>query len=285
MSSVPMSLPELPYVPHAARIVERVEEAPGIFTLRLAFADADVHAAYQFLPGQFNMLYLHGAGEIPISIVSDPEDEHLYDHTVRVVGRVTKGLARLKADDVIGVRGPFGRGWPLQAAQDKDVVLITGGLGCAPLVSVINYVVRRREQYRRLVIMQGVKHAADLFWKDRYDHWAALADTQVILAASRGGQGWPFATGYITSQLDEARFDPGNCVAMLCGPEGMMKAAIENLTSKGVTDSAIWLSTERNMQCAIGQCGHCQIGPYFVCKDGPVFCYSQLKPLFGVKGF
>lgn len=274
-----------PYLPHTAQIIERVQETPDIFTLRLRFSDPHVQQAFRFAPGQFNMLYLFGVGEVPISIVSDPHDEQLYDHTIRAVGHVTAGLAQLNSGDQIGVRGPYGRGWPLQAAHGKDVVLITGGLGCAPLVSVINYIVRRRQDYRRLVIMQGVKHSADMFWRDRYAQWAQLADTQVLLAASQGGPGWPFATGHVTNLLASAKFDPDKAIAMLCGPEGMMQAAIQGLQKRGVADANIYLSMERNMQCAVKHCGHCQFGAEFVCRDGPVFALPQVAALLGVRGF
>ncbi len=272
-------------IPHEAVIVQRIEESPDIFTWRLRFTDPAVHAAYRFMPGQFNMLYLHGVGEVPISIVSDPEDDRLYDHTIRMVGRVTRAMAQLQSGDHIGVRGAYGNPWPVEQARGKDVIIATGGLGCAPVVSVINYVLRRREQYGRLVIMQGVRHSADLIWRDRYEQWARLPDTQVLLTADQSGPGWPFRTGLITRLIDEADIDAGNSVVMMCGPEGMMRAVIDDLIGRGVPEARLWLSMERNMQCGIGHCGHCQIGGQFVCKDGPVFAYPQVKELLGVKGF
>lgn len=272
-------------LPREAEIVERTEESPSIFTLRLRFTDPDVHRAYSFAPGQFNMLYLYGVGEVPISIVSDPESDELYGHTIRAVGRVTRGLAALGVGDRLGVRGAFGRGWPMREAEGRDVVIATGGLGCAPVVSVINYVLRRRERYGRLVIMQGVKHAADLIWRQRYEEWAQLPDTQVLLTADQGGQGWPFRVGHIPVLFDEANIDPHNSIVMMCGPEGMMRAVIADMQRRGVPEEALWLSMERNMQCGSGRCGHCQHGGNFVCKHGPVFCYPEVKDLLGVKGF
>lgn len=273
-----------PYLPAPAEVIERIEETPGIFTLRLRFCDPVLHQQYSFQPGQFNMLYIYGIGEVPISIVSDPLDEHAYDHTIRIVGRVTRALAKLKAGDLIGVRGPFGRGWPLDQVQGRDILVVTGGLGCAPVVSVIHYVMRRREQFGRLVIMQGVKHSADLIWRQQYEKWEQADNTQVFLAANQTGPGWPWATGYVTDLMSEAQFDRENCSAMMCGPEGMMKAAIDGLVAQDVAGSNLWLSMERNMQCAIGHCGHCQHGPNFVCKDGPIFNYAQIKEWFGVRG-
>ena len=274
-----------PHLPYEAEIVERIDETPSIFTLRLRFTDPAVHEAYTFAPGQFNMLYLHGVGEVPISIVSDPEDEHMYNHTIRRVGRVTEGLAKLGQGDRLGVRGPYGRGWPLQEAHGKDVVIVTGGLGCAPVVSVINYVMRRRDQFRRLIIMQGVKHSDDLIWCDQYAEWDKLPDTEVLLAADVCGANWPGHVGRVPQLFDKAELDPEHSVVMMCGPEGMMLASIKDLLNRGFAEESVWLSMERNMQCGMGFCGHCQHGGKFVCKDGPVFNYPEIRELLGVKGF
>ena len=271
--------------PYEAEIVERIEETPSIYTLRLRFTDPSVHANFSFTPGQFNMLYLYGVGEVPVSIVSDPENEHMYDHTIRAVGRVTNALAKLKIGDRIGVRGPFGRGWPLAQAEGKDVLIATGGLGCAPVVSVINYVLRRRERYGKLTIMQGVKHADDLIWRSKYEEWSKLPNTQVLLAASQGGPSWPWHVGHVPALFDKAEINNHNSTAMMCGPEGMMIAVIEALKERTFAEENIWLSMERNMQCGDGKCGHCQHGGKFVCKDGPVFSYPEVKSLLGVKGF
>ncbi len=272
-------------VPVAARIVERVQESAAIFTLRLQLVEAEARAGFRFAPGQFNMLYLYGVGEVPISIVSDPEDEHIFDHAIRVVGRVTTGLAALKVGDTIGVRGPYGRGWPLQEAEGRDVMIVTGGLGCAPTVSVINYVIRRRARYGRLVIIQGVKHAADLIWREQYEQWSRAPDTQVLIAADTGAALWPWHVGPVTALFERAEIDPSNTTVMMCGPEGMMRVAVDHLLERGVAPNELWLSMERNMQCAVGLCGHCQYGGKYVCRDGPVFPYGEIKELFGVRGF
>jgi sulfhydrogenase subunit gamma (sulfur reductase) len=273
------------HLPCEAEVVGRTQEVAGVFTLHLRIVNGNVRNHYRFAPGQFNMLYLYGVGEAPISIVSDPEDHHILHHTIRAVGRVTDGLANLKQGDRLGLRGPFGRGWPLETAEGKDVVIITGGLGCAPTVSVINYVMRRRERYGRLIIIQGVKHAQDLFWRTQYEAWAKQHDTQVLLAADEGSPLWPWHVGPVTVLFGHAHINPARSIVMMCGPEGMMRAAVKELTQLGLTETAIWLSMERNMHCAIGQCGHCQFGPRFICRDGPVFPYMEVKELFGVKGF
>lgn len=274
-----------PYLPMEAEVVERVQETPSLFTLRLRFCDPDINAAYHSVPGQFNMLYLYGVGEVPISIVSDPGRDTLLDHTIRAVGRVTDGLAKLQPGDRLGIRGPYGRGWPLEMAKDKDVVILTGGLGCAPVVSAIKHVIHHRGDYGRLVIMQGVKHSDDLIWREQYEAWSKQANTQVLLAADIAGNNWPWMVGRVTGLLEQAEFDKTNCTVMMCGPEIMMKFSIQELLQREIPEQNIWVTMERNMQCAIGHCGHCQFGGAFVCKDGPVFSYPEIKPLFGVLGF
>lgn len=274
-----------PHLPWQAEVIDKQDESSSVFTLSLRITDPAVSKSYRFTPGQFNMLYLYGVGEVAISIVSDPENDSLLEHTIRAVGRVTRGLAGLKRGDRIGLRGPYGRGWPLDRAQGKDVLAITGGLGCAPSISVINYIMKRRNEFGHLTIMQGVKHSGDLLWRERYAQWDKRPDTRVLLSADVGGPLWPWHVGPVTVLFDEAHIDPNTTIVILCGPEGMMHASIQQLLERGLKEDSIWLSMERNMQCAIRQCGHCQYGGKFVCSDGPVFSYPEVKPLFRIKGF
>jgi NAD(P)H-flavin reductase len=272
-------------LPRSAVVRERIQESPTICTLRLAFERAPADEPYAFVPGQFHMVYLDRVGEVALSIVSDPLDRHFFDHTVRPVGRVSAGIAQLRPGDRVGIRGPFGRGWPLTAAEGRDLLLLTGGLGCAPVVSVIRYVLRRRERYGRLVILQGVRHAEDLIWRAQYEAWGRAAGTEVLLAADVPSRDWPWAEGPVVDLLDRVRLDPARTLALLCGPELMMESAIAVLRGRGVADDAIWLNLERNVHCGIGRCGHCQIGPRFVCTEGPVFRYDEIADLLGVRGF
>jgi len=274
-----------PYVPLEAEILGRTDETRDMFTLRLRLVDAAERAAYRFTPGQFNMLQLPGVGGVPISIASDPTQHEILDHTIRAVGRVTRVLERLEPGERLGLRGPFGRGWPMQEAEGRDLVVVTGGLGCAPVVAAITYAIARRDRFRRLVILQGVKHAADMIWRERYDAWARLPDTQVRLAADEPTKGWTGHTGLVTDLLDQVHFDPDHALAMVCGPEPMMLASARRLVELGLAQARIWLSLERGFQCGVGHCGHCQLGPYFVCRDGPVFPYAQIGWLLGTKGF
>jgi NAD(P)H-flavin reductase len=267
-----------------AEVVDRVEESPTIFTLSLRLVDNQAHDAYRFTPGQFNMLYLYGVGEIPISIIGDPEQPEVLQHTIRRVGRVTRGMARLEVGDRIGLRGPFGRGWPLDSARGRDVLVVTGGLGCAPVLPVVNHLLHRRDQFGRVVILQGVKHSEDLIWRERYDQWAEIPETRVLLAADVAGPRWTGCVGQVTALFGELDMDLSDSMTMMCGPEPMMVASARELLQRGADADLIWISMERNMQCAVGHCGHCQYGASFICRDGPVFPYSEVAHLFGVRG-
>lgn len=272
-----------PGVPLRARIVERVEESPLIVTLSLELLDGA--AGYRFAPGQFNMLYVPGIGEVAISIVSDPDEPALLRHTIRRVGRVTACLHDRTVGDVIGLRGPFGRGWPLETLTGQNLLVVTGGLGCAPVVSVIDYIRRRRERFGHLTLIQGVKHAADLLWREQYERWMREDGIRVLLAADVGDAQWHWHVGLVTELLDQARITASTTAALMCGPQPMMLAAARNLTGRGIARESIWLSLERNLQCGVGWCGHCQIGPYFVCRDGPVFAFSEVQAWLDEKGF
>ncbi len=271
-----------PYLPREAEIVGRTEESANTFSLHLRLTDGE---PYAFEPGQFNMLYLYGSGEVPISVVGESEEDATLTHTVRALGRITNGLARLKVGDRIGLRGPYGRGWPMQQAQDRDLVVVTGGLGCAPSVSIIHHVLQHRARYGHLSILQGVKHTDDLIWRSQYDAWAALPEVTVLLAADVAEPGWHGHVGLVTALFDQLSLRPEQTVAMLCGPEPMMRAAAEGLHGRGIAAEAIYLSMERNMHCALGHCGHCQMGGNFVCRDGPVFAWPAIRGLLGVRGF
>jgi NAD(P)H-flavin reductase len=268
-----------------AELVSRRDDSRNIFTLDLVLTDAQLNKIYAFQPGQFNMIYLYGIGEVAISIVSDPRESNLLSHTIRAVGRITDALKSLKIGDRLGIRGPFGRGWPMKEAAGKDVVVITGGLGCAPSVSIIEYILKRRERFGQLNILQGVKHSDDFIFHQRYEQWRKSPDTHVFIAADEAGSKWPWQIGYVTNMINKTQFDPKNSIAMMCGPEAMMGNAVQLLASKGMPESCIYLSMERNMECGMGLCGHCQFGGKFICKDGPVFAYPEIKALFHEKGF
>ena len=272
-----------PYATHPARIVERRDETRGIATFALRLLEPAVRRTYRFALGQFNMLYAYGIGEVPMSIVSDPEQPERVEHTIRSVGRVTSAMLRWRAGDVVGVRGPYGVGWPIQAARGRAVVIVTGGLGCAPVVGVINYIFRRRDEFGDLHILHGVKTPDDLLYRERFAAWRAHPRTTVHLTTDQPDRTWRDRVGVVTALFDELDVPP-SALVMLCGPEAMMHHGVRALRAKGIAEEAIYLSLERRMECGVGLCGHCQLGPFFGCKDGPVFQYAAVKRWLAVSG-
>jgi sulfhydrogenase subunit gamma (sulfur reductase) len=272
-----------PYMISPARIIARRIETPGIYTFGMRLRDRELRTAYRFRAGQFNMLYAFGVGEVPISIVSDPAEPEILEHTIRVAGRVTGVMAGWKVGDIVGVRGPYGNGWPVEAARGRDVVIVTGGLGCAPVVGLINYIFRRRADYGELHILHGVKTPNDLLYRPRFDQWRREPRTHVYLTTDRPDKSWRYRIGVVTSLFDELTV-PSSSIVMMCGPEIMMRLAAHSLREKGIAEDDIYLSLERRMECAVGLCGHCQYREHFVCKDGPIFSYRTVKGLFAQSG-
>ncbi|HYB90124.1 MAG TPA: FAD/NAD(P)-binding protein [Candidatus Binataceae bacterium] len=272
-----------PYAMHPARIIARRTETEGIYTFTMRLLDAEVRRSYRFEAGQFNMIYVFGVGEVPISIVSDPAEPEILEHTIRIAGRVTGVMAKWKVGDIVGVRGPYGNGWPVNVARGRDVVIITGGLGCAPVVGLINYIFRRRADYGELHIIHGVKTPNDLLYRERFDEWRRAPRTKVYLTTDHPDKSWHYKIGVVTELFDEVTVPPSSIV-MMCGPEMMMRFAARSLRQKGITDDAIYLSMERRMECAVGLCGHCQYREHFVCKDGPIFSYHTVRQRFGESG-
>jgi NAD(P)H-flavin reductase len=267
-----------PTAPQPYRILQRRQETSDTFTLELAPADSS--DGMPFAAGQFNMLYVFGIGEIPISISGDPAQPNIVRHTTRMVGTVTKAMYQLKRGDQIGVRGPYGSHWPIAAAAGNDVVLVAGGLGLAPLRPALYQLLAHREQYGKVVLLYGTRTPADMLYRHELAHWRARFDVEVLITVDRAIRQWRGEVGVVTRLIPRAPFDPRNTVALVCGPEVMMRHTIQELQRRGVEPERIYLSLERNMKCAIGLCGHCQLGPVFVCKDGPVFCYRQIKGCF-----
>ncbi len=270
-------LQQHPLLPQQAEIVEKRREARGVYTYRLRLCDETIRRSYRFLPGQFNMVYLFGVGEVPISIVSDPSDPELLDHTIRIVGNVTDGLERLGKGEIIGLRGPYGSAWPLKEAEGKEVIIVTGGLGCAPVVSVINYIVQRRDAFGPLKILHGVKTPKDLLYRERFRAWKSIPNTEVYLTVDHPDRQWRYSVGVVTNLFSQIEVDLEKSLVMMCGPEIMMRYATRDLIGQGLSPERIYVSLERNMKCAVAFCGHCQLGPVFLCREGPVFRYDQVQ--------
>jgi NAD(P)H-flavin reductase len=268
-------------LPALYRIENVRKDTHDTFTLELVpHGDG---GGFSFSPGQFNMLYVFGVGEIPISICGDPARKDLLVHTTRAVGTVTKALRKLKRNDVIGVRGPFGTHWPVEDATGCDVVIVAGGIGLPPLRPALYSLLAQREKYGKIVLLYGTRSPADILYKNELERWRARFDLEVHITVDRGMEGWHGNVGVVTTLIKKAPFDPDNTVAFVVGPEVMMRYAILELHKRGVELSSIYLSMERNMKCAIGLCGHCQLGNVFVCKDGPVFRYDKMKELFSLR--
>ncbi len=273
-----------PYLIQPATIVEKIREADDIATYRLQFVDEQVRRSYRFSAGQFNMVYLFGVGEVAISIVSDPDKPDSLDHTIRAVGRVTRAIAGLKIGDLLGIRGPFGQGWPLADIRGKDIVVVTGGLGCAPVVGAIEYIFQRRSDFGAVRILHGVKTPHDLLYHERFETWRQHPDTKVYLTSDRADKSWQYHVGVVTELFHEVRIDPARTAVLMCGPEIMMRLGAPILIDRGIPATSIYVSLERHMECGIGLCGHCQMGPFFLCKDGPVMRYDRVAWLLGSEG-
>ncbi|HUK46906.1 MAG TPA: FAD/NAD(P)-binding protein [Terriglobales bacterium] len=275
--------PMLPQ-PFIVRSVEK--ETPDTFTLSLESENAAsteqqpndlIQPAFQ--PGQFSMLWVFGVGELPISISGDPAKSSELTYTVRSVGQATHALVSTAPGSAIGIRGPFGNGWPIGPAKGKDVVIIAGGIGLAPLRPVIYEVLRNRAQYGRLVLLYGARSPRELLYRKELAAWARQPDTQILVTVDYGGLSWRGHVGVVTTLFKYARLQGARSIAMVCGPEIMMRFVTRELENHGVGSNNIYLSMERNMKCGVGLCGHCQYGPHFICKDGPVFTYEQMRPL------
>ena len=269
-------------LPAPFRVTGTRQETHDTWTLRLERIAADGPAAGAFAPGQFSMLYAFGAGEVPISVSAVEDGGATLVHTVRAVGATTRAICASRPGNVLGVRGPFGTPWPLAAASDHDVVLVAGGIGLAPLRPVVRALLAHPERFRRVSVLIGGRSPAELPYAEEIEAWRARPGVSVEVTVDAAPEGWTGRVGVVTRLLPGAAFDPERTVAMMCGPEVMMRFAAAALRERGVPARNIWLSLERSMKCAVGHCGHCQLGPVFVCKDGPVFNGDAVDPLLRV---
>ena len=268
-----------PMLTHAYGVKRIQQETYDTFTLELK-PKSDIQTK-SFAPGQFNMLYAFGVGEVPISISGDPAKRDVLIHTTRAVGAVTNAIWKLRRGDIIGVRGPFGTSWPMEEAKGCDVVIVAGGIGMAPLRPPLYQLLSERREYGKAFLLYGARTPADLLYQQEMEQWQARSDLQVDITVDRALRWWRGNVGVVTTLIPKADFDPTSTIAMVVGPEIMMRFTIAELQRRGLRDESIYISMERNMKCGFGFCGHCQLGPFFVCKDGPVFRYDRIKPFFG----
>lgn len=269
-----------PMLPLTARVRHHHHEVSDIWTLDL---DLDGAPLPQFAPGQFNMLSVLGVGEVPISMSGDPADASRLVHTVRAVGPVSRALTALRAGDALGMRGPFGVGWPMAGAAGRDVIVVAGGLGLAPLRPALYRLLAERERYGRIGVYYGTRSPDDILFSEEMHAWRGRFDIEVEVTVDHAPPSWHGNVGVVTTLIPRASFDPVRTIALVCGPEIMMRFAITALRDGGMQDDAIYLSMERNMKCAIGLCGHCQFAPVFVCRDGPVFRYDRVSNYLALK--
>jgi NAD(P)H-flavin reductase len=250
----------------------------------LKFKNPDIRESYHFNPGQFNILTVPGYGEAAISISSDIENVETVGHTIRQAGNVTNAIDRLKIGDSVGIRGPFGTHWPLEACIGKDIYIAAGGIGLPPLRPVIYHIIKNREDYGEVVVLYGARTPNDLLFTDEYETWRD-AGIDLLVTVDRTDEGWDGTVGVVPVLFYHLRMKSQNSVAFTCGPEIMMRFVVYEALARRLQEENIYVSFERNMKCGFGSCGHCQLGPYFVCKDGPVFSYQQLQPYFNVEDF
>jgi NAD(P)H-flavin reductase len=266
-------------VPAPFAVASARQETEDTWTLELeAEADEPLH----FEPGQFTMLYAFGVGEVPISVSGDPAEPETLVHTVRAVGAVTRAVCAAATGDRLGVRGPFGSNWP-RPEQGRDLVFVAGGLGLAPLRPAIYAALGERERYGRVVVLYGGRTPDQLLYRSELDRWREGDELELELTVDAAEAGWRGRVGVVPNLLGRARLDPGNSVVLACGPEVMMRFSVEAAVGLGIEPERVFVSLERNMRCAVGHCGHCQLGGTFVCRDGPVFAWPAISRQLGVR--
>jgi NAD(P)H-flavin reductase len=270
--------------PTWAEITDITPEVEGVSTFWLKFTDPAMQAAYTFRPGQFNMIYAPGVGEAAISISSNPDDKATIGHSIRFVGNVTRAVSRMRVGDVVGLRGPFGSAWPMDELVGKDIFMAAGGIGLPPLRPAIYQILRNREKYGKVTIVYGARTPNELMYTNEYDAWRA-AGIDLQLTVDRGDAAWTGRVGVVPMWFYQFRLDARKTAILTCGPEIMIRFVIYEALARRVPAENIHVSLERNMKCGQGSCGHCQVGPYFICKDGPVFRFDALQPYFNVEEF
>lgn len=268
-----------PMRPRPFRVLAHRQDTDDTVTLRLEPVDG---VALRFAAGQFTMLGLLGIGEVPISISGDPLAPEILQHTVRDVGGVTHALVRARPGELLDVRGPYGRGWAVLDGVGGDVVFVAGGIGLAPLRPALLEVIAQRDRFGRVVVLYGARSPADVLYADTLDSWRS-AGVEVAEIVDYGPPGYRGRVGLVTTLIPRAGFDPQNTLALVCGPEVMMRYAAAALVQRGVPADRVRLSMERNMKCGVGLCGHCQLRELFVCLDGPVLPYHRLEALMRVR--
>lgn len=267
--------------PTLATIVDIREESSNTRTYVLELDDLELRRRYRFQPGQFNMVYAFGVGEAAISISSDPGHAGRLSHTIRQVGSVTRALAKMRVGDRVGVRGPFGNGWPLDRCKGRDIVMIAGGIGLAPLRPLIYSLLSNRQRFGRVILVYGGRSPADLLFREELETWREDPEFDLLVSVDYAIEEWHGPVGVVTDLIKRLRLRPERTTVMVCGPRIMNRFVTWQILRLRVPEDQLFVSLERNMRCGVGRCGHCQYGPKFVCKDGPVFSYASIRNIFG----
>lgn len=267
-------LTENPYQPFMARLVRVYKMMPDNYLFTLRFLDEDMARRFSHRPGQFVMLSVPGTGEAPISVSSSPTRPGVLELCVRRVGRLTSALYRLKTNDVVGVRGPFGNGFPVDQIAGNDLLLAAGGLGMAPLRSLLWYALDNRDRFRRITLMYGAKTPGDMLFREELVSLVDRPDLTCLLTVDADPTGnWQSHVGLLPQLFDHARIDPATTYAAVCGPPVVYKFILKRLLDLGFTKDRILMSLERRMKCGVGKCGHCSVGYKYTCIHGPIFTY------------
>lgn len=267
------------WIPAPARILKVHEENFNTRTFTMQFVDEGIRRRYQFTPGQFNMVYVPGVGEAAISMSSSPSRTETIDHTIRQVGSVTRAVDRLSGG-VVGLRGPFGRGWPLHRIQGHDIVIVAGGIGLAPLRPVIYWILEHRDRARRVVLLYGCRSREDRVFAAELEEWERGDKIEVLVTVDNATDDWVGPVGVVTSLLQRIKVNASRTIVLVCGPRVLNRVAAWNFLQLHIPPDQVYVSLERNMNCGFRRCGHCQYGAKFVCADGPVFCFSEIANQF-----
>lgn len=267
-----------------------IEEAPSVKTFEFSFDDSRIRDSYVWQPGQFNMLYVPGVGEVAISISGEDRSRGVIRHTIRRIGLVTAVLDESQVGTAIGLRGPFGSAWPIDRVrgrddEPRDVIIVAGGIGLVPLRPAIQQLLEHPQATGDVSLLIGARAPADLLFAREYPRWRG-SGARIQTTVDRMTDHWIGHVGVVTLLLERLSIArPHSTLVMMCGPEVMMRYVAQMALQRGIDAGNLWLSLERHMNCAVGLCGHCQLGPTFICKDGPVFEYNQISDWLNVRGF
>jgi len=267
------------YIPDIAVIDDIAEETGDVSTFKIRFKDSEAQEAFDYRPGQFLEVSVFGCGEIPVSITSTPSRPGFLELNVKNVGLVSAALHKLPVGSEIGIRGPFGNGFPYEKVFGKNLLFVAGGIGLAPLRSLINFALDHRDRFVDFTILYGARTPSDLDFRRELDRWAKRPDVKLLVTVDRGDESWEGEVGVVTTLFTKAEITSENSVAFVCGPPIMIPFVIRDLIKIGFTDEAIISTLERHMKCGVGKCGHCCVGDKYICQDGPVFSYREMKTM------